>query len=180
MALAEDFVHLTRADSRPLALACVDLAEVARGCVEDIAPQAVAPGITLDCAPAAGGTTAMADRALVARALTNLLSNAIKYGGRGTRVTVVTERHGAEVRCTVSDQGVGLSPQDRARLFRHFERIESVTRATRAKGIGLGLVFVETVARRHGGRVSVESELGKGSSFSLWLPAATEPPTADG
>jgi len=179
-ALAEDFVHLTRADSKPLALASVDLARLAQDCVEDITPQAAEPGITLAFAPADGPMLVQADRSLVTRALTNLLSNAIKYGGRGTRVTVTTERHGAEVRCTVSDQGVGLSPEDRARLFRHFERIDSVTRATRAKGIGLGLVFVETVARRHGGRVTVESELGKGSSFSLWLPAAPEPQTAGG
>ncbi len=173
--LAEDFVHLTRADSKLLPAEPFDLAEAVDSCVLDIAPQATAKGIVIEHPAPAAPVPLQADRALVSRAITNLVSNAIKYSAANTRVTITTETHDGYAVCTVSDQGVGISEKDKQRLFQAFARIESAGRATRAQGIGLGLVFVETVARRHGGRVTLESTPGVGSSFALWLPAAPRP-----
>ena len=69
----------------------------------------------------------------------------------------------------VSDQGPGISQDAQARLFRPFSRVHAHG-ADAPSGSGLGLVFVKTVAERHGGRVMVASEVGKGTMFSIWLP----------
>jgi signal transduction histidine kinase len=75
----------------------------------------------------------------------------------------------------VIDQGPGIPPAELKKLFRRYERLETSTAARVTAGVGLGLVFIDTVARRHGGRVQVHSEPGQGSCFELWLPSPTPP-----
>jgi signal transduction histidine kinase len=116
-----------------------------------------------------------ADRAKLRRVLVNLVSNAIKFTSRGGRVTMRAAREDGHVRISVSDTGVGIAPEDVKRLFDKYEQARS--RATRGeKGTGLGLYITKQLVELHGGEIKVDSEVGKGSTFSFTIPAveATE------
>jgi signal transduction histidine kinase len=107
------------------------------------------------------------DAPKVERALANLVSNAVKYTDAGGIVVTVGERDGRQ-EARVSDTGAGLSKASLEKLFTKFFRADAPGR--KAEGTGLGLTIVRGIARAHGGDVSVESEIGKGSTFTLWLP----------
>jgi signal transduction histidine kinase len=110
-----------------------------------------------------------ADRAKLRRIILNLLSNALKFTRKGGRVEVRVERQESQVRISVSDTGVGIAPEDVARLFDKYEQARS--RATRGeKGTGLGLYITRQLVELHGGEIKVESEVGRGSTFSFTLP----------
>jgi len=102
----------------------------------------------------------------------NYLDNAIKYGGSPPRVELSAERQAdGMVRFQVHDNGKGLSPAAQARLFLPFERLGQ----SAAGGYGLGLSIVQRIAERLNGHVAVESQIGRGSTFSFTLPAAPGP-----
>jgi len=101
--------------------------------------------------------------------VTNLVHNAIKYSPQGGEVCVTCDVEDGLARVAVTDQGVGIAAEDRDRLFTRFGRI--VTRDTAGlPGTGLGLYLARDLARRHGGDVTVQSEPGRGSTFTLGLP----------
>lgn len=106
---------------------------------------------------------------LLERAILNLLSNAIKHSKAGSSVHVVVKLSENQISCCVIDQGSGISSDELPHLFEQFSRTQGAG-IERKYGIGLGLAFVDAVARRHRGQVKVESELGKGSSFCLEIP----------
>jgi two-component system sensor histidine kinase/response regulator len=106
----------------------------------------------------------------IEEAWVNYLSNAMKYGGRPPRVELGTSAEGdGTVRCWVRDNGAGLSAEQQQLLFTPFTRLNQVS----VKGYGLGLSIVLRIVQKMGGRVGVESEVGKGSVFSFYLPAAS-------
>ena len=109
------------------------------------------------------------DFSLLRRAVINLLTNAIKYGAANSRVSVSLSAEGTDWVIRVRDQGEGMAADALPRLFKRFSRIVEEGR-DRPTGVGLGLVIVKTVAERHGGSVTVESEIGQGSMFELRLP----------
>jgi signal transduction histidine kinase len=106
------------------------------------------------------------DGARIELALSNLLDNALKFTPAGGWVRVGAEQKEGIVRLEVQDSGPGIDPADRPRLFERFYR----SRRNHAEGSGLGLAIVQSIVRAHGGQVSVESEPGKGSLFTLELP----------
>jgi two-component system sensor histidine kinase ChiS len=111
-----------------------------------------------------------ADRPKLRRILLNLLSNALKFTAKGGRVEVRADAEGEDgrIRISVSDTGVGIAPDDVDRLFDKYEQTRS--RATRGeKGTGLGLYITKQLVELHGSHITVESELGKGSTFSFTL-----------
>ncbi len=109
-----------------------------------------------------------ADRAKLRRILLNLLSNALKFTQKGGSVEVRAAREGDRVRVAVVDTGVGIAPEDVVRLFDKYEQARN--RATRGeKGTGLGLYITKQLVELHGSEIKVESELGKGSTFSFTL-----------
>jgi signal transduction histidine kinase len=118
---------------------------------------------------------ALADRDKVVQILINLISNALKYSPGGT-VTVAAHATEQSLYLSVSDQGPGIAPEQRARLFRRFERTpsRSVGSGERAKptGTGLGLFLTRHLVESHGGRIWVESEPGQGATFIFTLPRA--------
>ena len=109
-----------------------------------------------------------ADREALTRALLNLLDNAMKYSA-APRISIRVTRHGEMVRISVNDNGVGIEPDERARIFDKFYRIGN-SLVHDVKGTGLGLAIVKHVVTAHGGTISVESEPGEGSSFTISLP----------
>jgi signal transduction histidine kinase len=113
----------------------------------------------------------LADPAALGRAVANLLTNAIKYGGDARWIGISGRADGREVAITVADRGVGIAPADLARVFDPFYRAASVA-ASQIHGTGLGLTIVQSIARAHGGRVTVASTPGSGSAFTIHLPAA--------
>src|SRR5258706_381869 len=108
-------------------------------------------------------------------AVVNLLSNAYKYGGEPRHIGVSASASDGRVRIAVKDNGGGIPHAEHKHIFQKFYRVDDRL-ARQKEGSGLGLAIVEHIVRAHGGRVELESELGKGSTFSLVL--STELPTA--
>jgi two-component system phosphate regulon sensor histidine kinase PhoR len=149
----------------------VGLAPVIAEAVNGVARLAEDKNLRLDVAAADPPHTVLGDRLLLVQAVSHLLSNAVKYTPSGGNIQVRYRTEKREVVMEVEDSGVGLSEQDRERVFEKFYRAPSSKELAEGAGLGLALVkhIVEDV---HGGRVSVESELGKGSRFTITLPAA--------
>ncbi|WP_437275099.1 ATP-binding protein [Sorangium sp. So ce375] len=110
------------------------------------------------------------DRGRMLQVLSNLVGNALKFTSEGREITIGAELHGAGVRLSVSDTGMGIRPEDLPRLFDRYWQ----ARATRCTGAGLGLYIVKGIVEAHGGQMSVDSELGEGTTFSCTIPAARE------
>ena len=132
--------------------------------------QAAQKNITLSAEPASNLPAAIeADQALLHQGVYNLVENAIKYTPAGGRVTLSVRATSVHMLFEIRDNGIGIAPADMPRLFEKFYRGNQ--REARAQhGSGLGLAIVHSIAERHGGKVWVESELGKGSSFFLQVP----------
>jgi signal transduction histidine kinase len=128
----------------------------------------------------------LADAAEISRALQNLIRNAIKYGGEqrwiGIQALAQPGAHGAEVSITVRDSGLGIPHADLPHIFEPFYRAHEVV-AAQIHGSGLGLSVVRQIIEAHGGRITVQSQPGKGSAFTLYLPCAAKEsrqPNAEG
>jgi len=106
---------------------------------------------------------------LLEQALVNLIENAIRYSSEGSAIEVTAADTGEEVTISVRDEGCGIAAEHLPRIFERFYRLEKA-RSREAGGTGLGLAIVEHIAQAHGGRVSVESKLGSGSTFFVHLP----------
>ena len=112
---------------------------------------------------------AWVDRGAFEQVLANLLENAVKYAGEGASVSVRAHLDDDRAVVSVSDTGTGIAPQHLERLFERFYRVDA-GRSREVGGTGLGLAIVKHLARQHGGEVSVESELGTGTRFTIDLP----------
>ena len=149
---------------------------------------AAAKGISLAVGSRAGesgsGLVVRGVEAQLATAVTNLLANAVAYSPEGTKIAVGSRERAGFAEIAVTDSGIGIPRQDRTRVFERFYRVDQ-SRASSTGGTGLGLAIVKHVASNHGGSVSVWSEEGLGSTFTLRIPLAEQPasedaPTADG
>ena len=114
------------------------------------------------------------DRRQLVSALHNLLDNAVKYSEPGAEVSVRAGTDGRSVDIVVEDHGIGIPTRDLERIFERFYRVDQ-GRSRQTGGTGLGLAIVRHVVSNHGGEVRVESRLGEGSTFTLWLPSASGP-----
>ncbi|CAG4884709.1 putative Histidine kinase [Georgfuchsia toluolica] len=166
--LAEDFLYLAMADSKTLNLDKYDLQSLVDDCVAEIQPQARAKQISIEISEADDRAVVMADRSLLVRAIGNLLVNAVKYSPQGGVIIMKCEISVMDAICSISDNGPGIHEDDLPKLFRRFSRAQS--RDSRISGSGLGLVFVDVVARRHRGRTLVKSIPERGATFSIVLP----------
>ena len=118
----------------------------------------------------------LGDRAQLAQVIHNLLSNAFKYGKKGTpvRIDIAPNRAATMLRLSISDQGDGIDAQHIPRLTERFYRVDK-GRSKSIGGTGLGLAIVKHITERHGGRVEITSEMGKGTTVSVLLPIAKMP-----
>jgi two-component system sensor histidine kinase SenX3 len=106
-------------------------------------------------------------------AVRNLIGNAVAYSEPGSRVSVVGRHLNDMVEVTVADQGLGIPADEQARIFERFYRVDTA-RSRATGGTGLGLAIVKHVVANHGGDVTVWSEEGRGSTFTIRLPAAAD------
>ncbi|HEV3075479.1 MAG TPA: ATP-binding protein, partial [Thermoanaerobaculia bacterium] len=111
------------------------------------------------------------------RLLVNLLDNAIKYNRPGGEVLLRLAPAGGEVVIAVSDTGIGIPPEALGRIFERFYRVDK-GRAREEGGTGLGLAIVKHLAQSHGGHVEVESRMGRGTTFRVFLPFTGTAPAA--
>ena len=151
----------------------VPLDALFREAVDSVRAQLEARRHRLALEPAAQSVSVTADRGRVLQILLNLLSNAIKFTPDGGLVTLAArvESGGRHVRVTVTDTGIGIAPQDQARLFQEFVQLDAAP-SRRYEGTGLGLALSKRLVELHGGAIGVESALGKGSTFWFTLPRA--------
>ena len=171
--LVEQLLALSELEARgreDIAREKVKLTSVAQHVVESVRGRAESRKVrvTVDVAEAA---VALADPEGVERAIINLVDNAIKYGDEGGEVKIIGVRDGAKVRMTVSDDGPGIDPKHLSRLFERFYRIDP-GRSRSHGGAGLGLSIVKHLVESMDGSIDVTSDLGKGASFVVTLPAA--------
>ena len=163
----------------------VDLCELAGAAVRAVRAVTTAKQQTVGTDLPPGPVPVRGDFRLLERALVNLLSNSSKYSGEGARIEVAVHRSGRQVELRVSDDGIGIPPDEQERLFDRFFRSPAAQEYA-ASGSGLGLAIVKSVVERHGGQVCVESQPGHGSAFTVILPtlsgdrpfAGTAPVTA--
>jgi signal transduction histidine kinase len=148
----------------------VDLAALLQRSVAIMEPCAAERQVTLHLAPGvAAGLQPCWDAAAVEQALVNLLDNAIKHSPLGSTVEIGVEQEAGKIRVWVEDSGPGIPVREQRRIFELFYRHGTELRRE-TKGVGIGLTIVRSVAEAHGGRVIVDSEVGRGSRFSLELP----------
>ncbi len=172
--LVADLLHTARVDERGLEVvrSRQDLGEIVRASVEAAAPAARAAGVELRL-DAPSTLVTLVDGQRIAQAIDNLVSNAIKYTPRGGHVEVRLALDGARIEICVADSGIGIEAADRDRLFTRFFRAEHAEKQS-VQGLGLGLGIAKSIVESHGGRIDVESEVGRGSVFRIRLPMGSE------
>lgn len=166
--IVDNLVELSRYQSNRLALhkEPVDVGAIIKGLAEKERNHLNGHRLEIDVPH--GLAPAPADKMRVELVLINLLTNAVKYSDKGTQIVVSVRRQPQNLAISVKDQGIGISAARQADLFQPFMRLEDGTK--RAKGLGLGLLVCKRLAEAHGGKISVESEEGKGSTFTFTLP----------
>lgn len=177
MTILDDVLDHSTLEAGRLTLedSAVDLSELASSTASLFQQTARRAGLTLDCRVEADGLV-RGDRTRLQQILSNLISNALKFTERGG-ISVTISRTGADVVMAVSDTGIGIDPAIAERLFDPFVQAERSTRR-RFGGTGLGLSIVRRLAEAMGGRVSVASQPGEGSTFTVTVPLPAIAPAA--
>lgn len=165
--LVGDLLDLSRVERERPELAPVRIDHLVRDEVERVRTEVEAKGLDLEMI--LEGVTAMANHRDISIATRNLLENAIRYTPEGGSLTVTVARERRDVLIRVTDTGEGIPTRDAERVFERFYRVDSA-RSRATGGTGLGLSIVKHIAESHGGSVSVTSELGVGSTFTIRLP----------
>jgi signal transduction histidine kinase len=151
----------------PAEVSPVDLCRVARSVAEELRPTLQRHTVQVSCL--SESLTVLANPMHLERVLQNLLDNAVKYSPAGGPVTVQLLQDGDSALIAVSDEGVGITEQDKSRIFDRFYRASHVG-TDGISGFGVGLYIVQEIVRQYGGTVTVTSAQGKGSTFTVRLP----------
>jgi signal transduction histidine kinase len=174
MQLINDWLDMARIDSgrltehfEPVALETVflEILELAK-------PLAEAGKVTLGLNLSSNTPEVHGDRESLKQAMTNLVSNAIRYNRQGGAVAINTRQQGSEVVIEVCDTGIGISRDNLPFIFDEFFRVKS-DQTRHIGGTGLGLPIAKRIIEAHNGRIQVDSELGKGTTFTIFLPKST-------
>lgn len=172
--MTNDFLDSARIDSGEIEIerAEVDLREAAAEAIELFEPVSPRHRLMLE-AEEGRDLRAAGDAARIAQVLNNLLSNAIKYSPDGGSVRIRIGRDRSSVVIEVTDEGIGISPEDREKVFEPFRRAGPSKEAI--PGVGLGLHSTRAIVAAHGGEIAITSELGRGTTFRVSLPGAPVP-----
>ena len=171
--IVKDLLHLSRFDSsnNESNLARIRLSELITALLQANVDNARDAGVILDLDIQDESAQVLGETEAIDQLLTNLVDNAIKYTGEGGKVTVYLKSVGQMASIEVQDSGIGISPEETARIFERFYRVDRA-RSRDVGGTGLGLAIVKHIAQAHNGTVSVHSQLGKGTTFTVQIPLA--------
>ncbi len=173
--LIDDLLDLGRIEAGVgLAREMVRMSAIIAEVVESLLPIAANKGLRLEVDVPASMPSLSGDATLLRQAVANLVDNAIKYTPGGGEVRVRASQADGQFLFEASDSGLGIAPADQVHLYEKFFRVRQ-RGSSQVKGSGLGLAIVKSIIERHGGKVWVDSKLGKGSSFFFTLPAAGGP-----
>ena len=171
--LVEDLLLLARLDqAREMERLPVDIAKVTRDAVASA--QVAGPGHPISLTGDVDELYTLGDQHRIHQVVANLLANARTHTPAGTAIAVSIAQSSDGVRIAVSDSGPGLSDEDQRHIFERFYRADSSRVRNDGEGSGLGLSIVDAVMKAHGGSVSVDSQVGKGSTFTLFFPQPRE------
>jgi signal transduction histidine kinase len=172
--LINDLLDLSKIESGKIEVksSLVSMGGLVHEVVETLRPIAVEKGIALEAAIPEQSIMVWADRDKINQVLMNLIGNAIKFTPAHGTVTVSASRNGDErVQVSVSDTGPGVPPEENEKIFDKFYQVGEVD-GVKPKGTGLGLAICKALVELHGGRIWVESEMNRGSTFYFTLPAS--------
>jgi signal transduction histidine kinase len=169
-ALVNDLLVISRIESGRLELAVgeFDLGALVQRVCQSFEPQLAQQRLRLEAAVPAG-LAVDGDRGRIEQVIVNLVSNAVKFTPPDGRIAIEARESAEQVALSVSDTGIGMSERDRVRLFEKFFRAESA-REQAVSGTGLGLAICKGILEAHGGRIEVESTLGRGTVVTIVLP----------
>ncbi len=170
--LVEDLRTLSRLGQGTVSLDLkpTDLNALVSAVVNEHVPLAVSKGQSLSFEPGNDIPPVLADGFQLERVIANLVSNALNYTPKGGTITVSTHCEGQMCACTVKDTGIGIPQEALPRIFERFYR-GCRSQELGIDGTGLGLAIAQEIAEAHGGKIEVQSEVGRGSVFTLWVPA---------
>ncbi|HUL32066.1 MAG TPA: ATP-binding protein [Thermodesulfobacteriota bacterium] len=175
--IVEDLLMLSRIETKEfqLKMEVISLANFVDDIIDFLKEPAEKKKISLSRSEMSSSLAVLADRSYLDQILINLLDNAIKYTAEGGRVVVsAVEKDSKDIQFSVEDNGIGIPKEDLARIFERFYRVDK-GRSKELGGTGLGLSIVKHLVQTHGGKVWVESQMGKGSTFYFTLPNRSEP-----
>ena len=167
--IVDNLLEISRYQSNRLAInrEPVVIRQIAEGLIQSSTPKSVKHTFILDVPETI--TTVKADPVRITRVISNLVDNAIKYSPEGGEIKISVRRENDHILVEVSDHGIGISVDDQAKLFQSFQRLEVYSKYL-IQGVGLGLRVCKILVESHGGKIWVESELGKGSTFFFTIP----------
>jgi signal transduction histidine kinase len=168
--LSEDLLLLSTNGHEAFETEPVDTRALVREVVSQLEPLAAARKVSF-AVNAAADVEAQASSDTLYRCVFNIVDNAIKYSGEGATVTVSSRREGEDAVIEVRDTGPGIAPEEAAHVFDRFYRVDKA-RSREMGGSGLGLAIARWIAEKHDGRISLDSEPGKGTKVTVDLPAA--------
>jgi signal transduction histidine kinase len=171
--LVDDLLALARRQEPILEHEPVDLGVAVAEASDDFVVPAAARNIVLDRVTAPD-VVVTGDRDALKRAVANLLENAVRLAPEGSRIRLATGSEGDRAWIAVTDEGPGIAPEDQPHVFDRFWRADK-GRSRADGGTGLGLAIVRQIAESHSGEVRLQSKVGVGSSFVIWLPVAPDP-----
>ncbi|NNV03153.1 ATP-binding protein [Brevibacillus sp. MCWH] len=168
--LVDDLMDLMKLENNEVTLARfpVDVAEVINKTAFAFRPEAAEKGLEIEVALADNLPKIYADKDRVAQIVKNLVKNAVKFTDEGT-IRITAEPDGEWVRMSVADSGIGIAADDLPRIWERFFKVDR-GRSKKNKGTGLGLAIVKELVELHDGTITVESEPGLGTTFTVWLP----------
>jgi two-component system, OmpR family, sensor histidine kinase ResE len=169
-----DLLDLARLDAGTLDLqrASVDLVALLNGIVEKFTPQARQGNVNIHV-EASPLPAVIGDGDRLAQVFTNLVDNALKFTPSGGSITLRARQEGSVILVEVADSGAGISPEAIAHIFDRFFQADPSRSGGQKHGAGLGLAIVKEIVAAHGGKISVRSEPGTGSTFTVTLPQTT-------
>lgn len=175
LSLINDILDLSKVEAGRLELESTEfsLQETLAGSLNMIRERAAQHGIAVELQAANGADHIVGDERKIKQVVFNLLSNAVKFTPDGGRIAVSAQRVKNEIQLAVQDSGVGIDPADQARIFEEFAQTREGRQAS--EGTGLGLTLTKRLVELHGGRIWIESEPGRGSTFTFSLPVAAAP-----
>ncbi len=174
--LIQDLLALSRTGRSPFAAEEVELGECVDEALEALRGSIAEKSAVLHVSPSLPGVRG--DRRLLTQLFQNLLSNAVKFGRRGTppEIHVSAERAESDWRISIRDNGIGIEPKYASQIFSPFKRLHGMSEYP---GSGIGLAICRRAVERHGGRIWVESEPGRGATFKFTLPAKLPLPAGE-